>query len=28
MHKVPHAVQPAIVTLLHFKMMEGERIFL
>lgn len=28
MHKVPHAVQPAIVRLLHFKMIEGERIFL
>lgn len=28
MHKVPHAVQPAIVRLLHFKMMEREGVIL
>lgn len=28
MHKVPHAVQPPIVRLLHFKMMEREGVFL
>lgn len=28
MHKVPHVLQSAIVRHLHFKMIEGERIFL
>lgn len=28
MHKVPHALQSAIVRLLHFKITEGERTLL